>query len=95
MEVTKIGTFKGHLRKMLLQLYLWTSQINPEKLCEELKNDLCFSYDTLKFEKLPSNEEGKEYYKLLLDFGDLQVEYVLLFKQSPQTKRWVLSEIQM
>lgn len=80
---------------MLLQLYLWTSQVRPERLCEALKNDLCFSYDNLKFEKLPSSEEGKQYYQLLFDFGDLQIEYVLLFKQSPQTKRWVLSEIQM
>ena len=86
------GTFKGHLCKMISTLYLWTSQVKPTRLIEALKNDLCFSYDNLLFDRV-DQEEDKQTYKLVFDFGDMQVEYLLTFKLSPQTKRWVLSEV--
>jgi len=86
------GTFKGHLCKMMSALYLWTSQVSPTRLIEALKSDLCFSYDNLLFDRI-SNEPDTQDYKLVFDFGDMQVEYVLTFKLSEKTKRWVLSDI--
>ena len=87
------GTFKGHLRNMISALYLWTSQVAPIKLIDALKSDLCFSYDNLLFKKV-ADEETKQVYKLVFDFGDMQTEYILTFKQSKETKRWVLSAIE-
>ena len=93
MEVKEKGTLKGHLKKMLSQLYLWTSQISPERFYETLKNDLCFSYDSLIFNKLQTSNENEQYYQLVFDFGDLQIDYVFVFTHSEQTKKWVLSAI--
>ena len=86
------GTFKGHLRKMLSNLYLWTSQIKPEGLGAAIKNDLCFSYDELVFRPTVDNEDSKVY-ELIFDFGDMVVTYILVFTLSKDTNKWVLSEI--
>ena len=80
---------------MLSALYLWTTQVKPETFVAFLKKDLCFSYDSLKFEKEESKETDKQNYKLTFDFGDMQIEYKLVFNHSKETNRWVLSEINM
>jgi len=92
MEEVKKGTFKEHLRKMLAQLYLWTTQIKPEAFEEQIKKDLCFSYDELIFKRALANEK-QQAFELIFDFGDMVVTYILVFKLSDKTNRWVLSEI--
>lgn len=92
MEEKKKGTFKGHLNNMLSKLYLWTSQVRPEAFGAQIEKDLCFSYDELIF-KAAAQNDNQQAYELIFDFGDMVVSYVLVFKFSDKTHRWVLSEI--
>ena len=92
-EAKAKGTFKGHLRKMIQSLYLWTTQVKPEFLGEALKNELCFSYDSLEFKPTEQGEE-KQKFKLTFDFGDMKVSYTITFERSKMTKRWVFTNIE-
>ena len=87
------GTLKEHIKNMICKVYLWTSQMTPENFIKAFKNDICLSYDELKFERT-SNSETQCTYELTIDFGDIQVSYELTFKLSSTTHRWVLMNIQ-
>lgn len=86
------GKFRNHFRKSIRHLFLWTSQMNPQAFFKALKNDVCFSYNAIIFEKIEESED-KQKYKVTFDFGDLAVEYEFVFGLSKVTERWVLSEI--
>jgi hypothetical protein len=92
-EVKTKGTFKGHLKNMIQSLYLWTTLIKPEFLGDALKKELCFSYDKLEFKPIEQGEEIQKF-SLMLDFGDMEVSYIITFAKSKMTKYWVFTNIE-
>lgn len=91
------GTFRGHLKTMIEKLYLWTTQIKPERFEEAIKDKICFSYDSMSFIPIQNSidwDGNSVLYELTIDFGDIVEKYTITFTKSKGTNRWVFSRIE-
>lgn len=77
------GTFHGHLKKTLSDLFLNTTYLNIEFITDEIKKHLRLYCDSITIGKKEENN-GIVCVPIVFDFGDLQSEFIFCFRKTKE-----------
>ena len=75
------GTFHGHLKKTLSDLFLNTTHLSIDFITDEIKKHLRLYCDSITLGKKEENN-GIVCVPIVFDFGDLQSEFVFCFRKA-------------